>query len=396
MTNEEFQDQQVAEALRNRNIPAPSTPISQSPTQNIASTSVAAILGVSPQAPLASIQISDLAQAIAQNEGFTTGTSTIAINNNNPGNLKYVGQPGAIQGNAASDGGHFAKFASVVDGWKALQSDLQAKISSGNYATLTDLMSVYSPNSGAPVETKDTGNVEGPSKYIGLSAAAKTAVDQDLGAGMFAVGQLLDPNNPITHGKTMEELDAENQKNLWAKYNIGGLQDKAIQLSEEGAVLPRDVTAYITARDQYIVQTDKAIADFIDTSVNNTDMSNPANAAKANAQLNYLYTLRGRQNQSYIGYLNSAVEQHQAELNHVSNLYSTALNAYEIDLKNTNAMTEGMYKMYASALADMYTAVEGAPMKALQLAAYNQQIIDAHAQSVADAAKKSSQYGYLD
>jgi hypothetical protein len=52
--------------------------------------------------------------------------------------------------------------------------------------------------------------------------------------------------------------------------------------------------------------------------------------------------------------------------------------------------------MYASALADMYTAVDGAPLKAVQLAAYNQQILDAHATAVSDAAKKNAQFGYLE
>jgi len=354
---------------------------------NIASSSVASILGVTPQTPLSSIQIADLAKAIAQNEGYSNGTSTIAITHNNPGNLKFVGQAGATQGDPASDGGHFAKFTNPQDGWNALQNDLQAKVSSGKYSTLSDLMTVYSPDSGNPSIT---------SKYSGLSATAEDATKQNTGAGMFAINQLMDPNNPFTKGKTLEQLTAENQKSLWDKYNIGGLQKEETRLREEGAVLPKNVTAYITARDQYLTQTDKEIDRFIDDSMAHTDMSNPANATKANAQLNYLYTLRGRQNQSYIGYLNDAVEQHQAGLDHVSNLYNTALTTYETDLKNANSITAGQYNLYASALADMYTAVDGAPLKSLQMETYKQQMLDAHTTAIADAVKKTSQGGYLE
>ena len=56
----------------------------------------------------------------------------------------------------------------------------------------------------------------------------------------------------------------------------------------------------IKARDQYIVQTDKAIADYREYMKNSMDMSNPINAQAAREHLNYLYTLRGRQNQLYV------------------------------------------------------------------------------------------------
>ncbi len=114
-------------------------------TQNQAAQNVAGFMGVDPSTPLSQVQPSKLANAIAQNEGFTTGTSTIAINHNNPGNLKFTGQPGATKGDPASDGGNYAKFGSVKDGYDALIKDLQSKIDSGKYNTLSDLMSVYSP-----------------------------------------------------------------------------------------------------------------------------------------------------------------------------------------------------------------------------------------------------------
>jgi hypothetical protein len=235
-----------------------------------------------------------------------------------------------------------------------------------------------------------------PAGYAGIAAAAQAAVNANTGAGMFAMNQIMDPNNPMTHGKSMTQAMADEQKSLWDKYNVGDLQKEESRLREEGAVLPKDVTAYIKARDQYLNQTDKEIDRFIEDSMDNTDMSDPANAAKANAQLNYLYTLRGRQNQTYIGYLNDAVEQHQTNLDHVSNLYQTALTSYESDLKNNNAITEEQYKMYSAALADMYTAVEQAPLKALQKQSLEQEMIDAHTKVVTDNLKANQQAGYIE
>lgn len=348
-----------------------------------AAKNVASLLGVDPSTPLSSVQISDLAKAIAQNEGFTSGASAIAINHNNPGNLKFVGQPGATQGRPASDGGYYAMFQTVQDGWDALQRDLQIKYNSGKYNTVADLMNVYSPEPGIA------------SKYYGLSAEAQKAVENDSGAGMFTYNQIIDPNNPITHGKTFGQAIAENQTTLWDKYNIGGLQNEINTLKAEGATLPRDIESYITARDKYIATTDKNISDFISNAMSSGSLSDPANAAKVNSQLNYLYTLRGRQNQSYIGYLTDAVNQHQAELDGVLNQYSTALNAYQNELTNANKVTESEYNMYMQALSDMYTAIEGAPLKAQQARLYEEQILQAHATAITDPIKNSAQTGII-
>lgn len=355
---------------------------------NTAAKNVASFLGVDPLTPLSKIQINSLMSAIAKNEGYSDGSSTIAINNNNPGNLKYVGQAGATQGQAASDGGYFAKFSTAQAGWDAMQKDLQSKISSGKYSTVADLMNTWSPET--------NGTASSPvSKYSGLSSTAQSAVDEKTGAGMFAMNQILDPNNPFTHGKTLGETEAANQQTLWDKYNIGGLQDQIVKMTAEGAVLPDNVTAYIKGRDQFLQQTDQQINNFITTAMSSTAMSDPNNAAKANAQLNYLYTLRGRQNQTYIGYLNDAVSQHQASLNNITNLYSTALNSYENDLKNSSAITESQYNMYTTALSDMYTAVDGAPLQQAQLDVMAAQIAGTAAQQVTDATKLSEQTGFI-
>lgn len=68
-----------------------------------------------------------------------------ALDNNNPGNLKYIGQTGATNNQG------FAKFESPDDGYVALMNDLQSKIkgstSTGLSATstLSDFSKVYAP-----------------------------------------------------------------------------------------------------------------------------------------------------------------------------------------------------------------------------------------------------------
>tara|TARA_Y100000310_G_scaffold345062_1_gene461516 strand:+ start:2335 stop:4671 length:2337 start_codon:yes stop_codon:yes gene_type:complete len=76
------------------------------------------ILDVPADTPLYTLDIDELAEAIAQSEGWNEEGS-LAQKRSNPGNLLYMGQKGAIRGD---DG--FAIFDSVEVGWQALLNQL--------------------------------------------------------------------------------------------------------------------------------------------------------------------------------------------------------------------------------------------------------------------------------
>jgi hypothetical protein len=63
------------------------------------------------------VNLRAMAQGVWKTEG--TGATDLAQRNNNPGNLKYAGQPGAVP-----DSRGFAVFATFADGWAALQRQL--------------------------------------------------------------------------------------------------------------------------------------------------------------------------------------------------------------------------------------------------------------------------------
>ena len=214
--------------------------------------------------------------------------------------------------------------------------------------------------------------------YGNLAAAAKSAVNAGIGAGMFALA-----NNPLETGKAL-------QKTVWDRYNIDDSQKEINRMTAEGTLLPKDVTSYITARDEYLAQTDKQIDDYVNEM--STMSSDPATFQRANAHLNYLYTLRGRQNQTYIGFLNDAIDQHQAKLDSLTRYYNTNLAAAEQDIQTG----EADYKLQASALADMYTAVEQAPTLALQKQLLEAQVLTAQTQFVTDNLKKESQKSFIE
>ncbi len=55
------------------------------------------------------------------------GTEGAGVANNNPGNVKFVGQEGATKGSAAQDGGNFAKFKDLQDGVNAMATSIASK-----------------------------------------------------------------------------------------------------------------------------------------------------------------------------------------------------------------------------------------------------------------------------
>lgn len=70
------------------------------------------------------IALNALAQAIQTQEGYAPGT--LAYQNNNPGNLVYVGQAGATPG-----AGGFAAFSSYQAGYQALENQIQLDATRG-------------------------------------------------------------------------------------------------------------------------------------------------------------------------------------------------------------------------------------------------------------------------
>lgn len=69
--------------------------------------------------------------------------SRIAAAHNNPGNLKFAGQESATEGEAAQDGGKWAKFPSVEAGLEALRKQIEKDAERGQ--TVREFITKYAP-----------------------------------------------------------------------------------------------------------------------------------------------------------------------------------------------------------------------------------------------------------
>jgi hypothetical protein len=94
-------------------------------------------------------------------------SSRIAWVHNNPGNLKYVGQEGASQGEPAEDGGHWAAFQTPEEGAAALQRQIGLDASRGMSAR--DFVTKYAP----PGSNDTEAYIAQASQALGVSPDTK-------------------------------------------------------------------------------------------------------------------------------------------------------------------------------------------------------------------------------
>lgn len=129
---------------------------------------------ISPEA------VTSIAAAIQQQEGYYPGSRS--YRNNNPGNLIYVGQPGAT-----SDPDGFAVFSSAAAGQQALRSQITLDATRGSDAaghpinTVADLITSW-----APPSQNDT------SSYIS-AVSAQTGYDPSAPLSSLGSGSIYSP-----------------------------------------------------------------------------------------------------------------------------------------------------------------------------------------------------------
>jgi len=137
---------------------------------------------------ITTIQASESDTSFGGGGAVTIPQNTLAYRNNNPGNLRFVGQAGATQGE-----GGFAKFATPEAGYEALKSQIQLDASRG--LTLGQFINKYAP----PTEndtnlyinqiSQQTGaNANTPISQINIDTLAQAMAKKESGTSISAGG----------------------------------------------------------------------------------------------------------------------------------------------------------------------------------------------------------------
>lgn len=158
---------------------------------------------------------------------------TLAERNNNPGNLRFIGQEGATPGQ-----GGFAAFPTLEAGLQALQNDLTAKLTgksrtglNGN-STIQELMNVYAPKGDGNDPTTYANNL---ARELGVSTNTK------IGTLMPRIGELTQAIAKFESGFTMQQQQPKLTKTQKAD---------VAQLTDDIRVDP-DIKDFIAIRDGF-------------------------------------------------------------------------------------------------------------------------------------------------
>lgn len=147
--------------------------------------------------------------------------SRIAYVHNNPGNLKFVGQEGASQGEPAEDGGHWAAFETPEDGVAALNRQIELDSTRGK--TVREFVTKYAPPGSNDTET-----------YIRQAAAAlggdESAKLSDLDRSKVLAFMAQKESGTTLGGTSLPEQSAPTARAPGLPPSMGGMPAAALEM----------------------------------------------------------------------------------------------------------------------------------------------------------------------
>lgn len=190
------------------------------------------------------------------------------------------------------------------------------------------------------------------------------SVKAGVGAPTFAWKMMADkeklkrmlPNIPeaeLPEGASLARQVEDLDETLKKEYQIDMLRDNVQRLEERGLTVEKDLTDYVTARDEYISKLDTMI-DSAKDSMLKMDLANPYVSKKMNKYMNYLYILKGRQTKRYSDYVADSINQHNLKLTRAENTYNSVSKDYENKLKIKTDITVEDYNSMREMLESMY------------------------------------------
>lgn len=194
-----------------------------------------------------------------------------------------------------------------------------------------------------------------------IKKAAESAVSAGTGAGMFSLGIVNEK-----YGGSLQAYLSDLDKKLKTDFNLAPLETELSNLKAQKANLVPTLTDYIRGKDTYLSAIDQMI-DNAESQLLKEDMGNPAVSSSYNNYLTYLYTLKGRQNSRYGKYLNSAIDDYNAEVDRTQSNYENVYNQYNDAITRTTDIAQSEYETLYNTMSDLYTSLENAPIRRASL-----------------------------
>lgn len=311
-----------------------------------------------------------LSKDISGMANFQQSTTSAPFSNLSLANLPAPTVKGSIPGLTGS-----GVYQDVLQpGWTPYtspeaQADALKNKNAGKTPAPTKGLGPYYPGTSADITGADTTGTSidiSEPKPTGIRAQAQKAVTEGIGAGFFAKN--------IVDEKFGGSLDAymnNFDEKLKTDFNLTGLETELSNLKAQKQNLIPTMQNYIRGKDKYLSFIDKMI-EKTEGTLMSRDMGNPAVEASYNKYMNYLYTLKGRQNQRYGNFLNSAIADYNADVERTTSNYENVYKKYSDTMTRQIGIATTEYNALYTAMADLYKNIEEAPtksenLKALQL-----------------------------
>jgi hypothetical protein len=179
---------------------------------------------------------------------------------------------------------------------------------------------------------------------------------------------------------TIGDLD----KALQMEYGLNQKADKLSVLKAGANTIKDQLGDYVKDKDEYVKHVDNIIGK-TQTAMANMDMSNPEVRKRMNNYLNYLFTVKGRQQIKYDEYIQRGINEFNQELRQSQENYDNAYNQYQRELSAKTKDIEAM----KDAAGEMVSAVSDLEKNSMQLYNLKASVIK-NASDIADSALKAS------
>ena len=273
-------------------------------------------------------------------------------------NTKNAGQPGWVP--LAVDGIMGAKTT-------AAQNFVAGSTSNNNTGNTTGNNGGSTKSFENDITTTQSGATTG-APTINYKADAAKAVSQGTGPGLFAMNEA-----NAKFGGSLEEYINKLDTKLKNDFNLEPLELELSNLKAESENFIPTLTSYMKGKDEYSSAIDKMI-DSAESQLTSTNMADPFTANQYQNYMTYLYTLKGRQNERYGNYLNAAVSDYNADVTKIQSNYDNVYKRYTDALTRQGTLAQNEYNTLYTTMADLYTNLENAPIKAQNARILQQQI----------------------
>ena len=313
---------------------------------------------------------------------------------------KYINKDGSIHEGPVNDGyedktsptGASANGATGESGsnfWPFSISESTSESGATDGATATGEGATDGTATGNPAYPAGMGRVETLMRQGSEANLGPTMTSMRIMADKEAMKELFPgvPEDELPIGASLTAQMADLKDALKKEYQIDSLLDQSLKMKGLGANFIKDTQSYVRGRDEFLNKVDGMI-NSAEEGMLKADLANPEVAANYQKYLGYLNTLKGRQNQRYIDYVNTAIDEYNNDANRLNTLYQTNVQAFTDAFTTQGALTTETYNTLKTSLEEMYNSLPG-EMIALQKEHLQAETDRTNAQTVLDVVSTS-------